>query len=112
MINNTSQLTLLGNELSSIEEFLRWKLLKTQDTVSLHSQPTESNGPNNLHDKLLVTAEEAAQLLSVGRTTIYSLLAKGLLESVIIGRSRRIPVDALHSYVKNLRRPVSLLKSV
>ena len=40
--------------------------------------------------RLLLTPERAAERLDVGRTTVYGLLATGELESVRIGRSRRI----------------------
>ena len=53
--------------------------------------------------QLLVTPRQAAQALGVGRSTIYELLASGELESVRIGTSRRIPVDALDRYVGGLR---------
>lgn len=52
---------------------------------------------------LLLTVVEAARLLGVGRSTAYELLASGELESVHIGRSRRIPVAAVESYVAGLR---------
>ena len=54
-------------------------------------------------DKVLLTMEEAAERLSLGRTVVYGLVAKGELESVTIGRSRRIPVQALDVYVATLR---------
>ena len=38
----------------------------------------------------------------MGRTSIYSLIASGELRSVKIGRSRRIPADALEEYVGRL----------
>jgi excisionase family DNA binding protein len=53
-------------------------------------------------DLLLVTPEEAARRLSVGRTTIYELMASGELQSVNIGRSRRVPVSSLSSFVNRL----------
>ena len=53
-------------------------------------------------DQLLVTPEEAARRLSVGRTTVYELLASGQLHSVSIGRCRRVPVSELCSYVARL----------
>jgi excisionase family DNA binding protein len=40
-------------------------------------------------DQLLVTPEEAARRLSVGRTTIYELMASGELQSVNIARPSR-----------------------
>lgn len=66
------------------------------DTVAVahrHPHPTP----------LLLTVVEAARLLGVGRSTAYELLASGELESVHIGRSRRIPVAAVESYVDGLR---------
>ena len=53
-------------------------------------------------DQLLVTPEEAARRLSVGRTTIYELMASGELQSVNIGRCRRVPVSSLSSFVSRL----------
>jgi excisionase family DNA binding protein len=51
---------------------------------------------------LLVTPEEAARRLSVGRTTLYELLARGELRSVSVGRCRRIPVAELTAFVDRL----------
>jgi excisionase family DNA binding protein len=53
-------------------------------------------------DQLLVTPEEAARRLSVGRTTIYELMSSGELQSVNIGRCRRVPVSSLSSFVNRL----------
>ena len=53
---------------------------------------------------LLLTVPEAASLLSISRATLYALLAAGTIESIRIGRSRRIPVDALHDFVEAQRR--------
>ncbi len=52
---------------------------------------------------LLLTTAEAAELLGVSRTTVYELLNAGQLESIRIGRSRRIPRAALVAYVDRLR---------
>ena len=51
---------------------------------------------------LVVTPEEAAQVLRVGRTKVYSLMLCGELRSIRIGRSRRIPYTALETYVERL----------
>ena len=53
-------------------------------------------------DQLLVTPEEAARRLSVGRTTIYELMASGELQSVNIVRCRRVPVSSLSLFVNRL----------
>jgi excisionase family DNA binding protein len=51
---------------------------------------------------VLVTPEEAARRLSLGRTTVYVLISSGALASVRIGRSRRVPVVALDRYVERV----------
>jgi excisionase family DNA binding protein len=48
---------------------------------------------------VLLTVEEAAQRLSVGRTTMYGLVSSGAIKSVTIGRLRRIPAECLDAYV-------------
>ena len=58
-------------------------------------------------DKLLLTATEAADVLGIGRTKVYELLRIGAIESVRVGKSRRIPATALHEYVEWLRAEAS-----
>ncbi len=53
-------------------------------------------------EPLLLTIFEAAQLLSVGRTTVYELIERGELRTVHIGRSCRVPVVAVTDYVERL----------
>lgn len=51
-------------------------------------------------EKLLLRPREAFEIISVGRSTGYALLASGELPSVRIGRAVRVPVDALREWVK------------
>jgi excisionase family DNA binding protein len=51
----------------------------------------------------LITIKQAAQVLNLGRSTIYELIADGQLEVVHIGRSARIPTDAITALVNRLR---------
>jgi excisionase family DNA binding protein len=53
--------------------------------------------------RLLVTVREAGNVLSIGRSTVYELIAAGELEVVHIGRSCRVPVAALELLVDRLR---------
>jgi excisionase family DNA binding protein len=53
-------------------------------------------------DKLLLTPQEAAAVLGIGRRTVYELIAGQRLPSVKIGACRRIPVEALRRYVTSL----------
>ncbi len=52
--------------------------------------------------RIVLTIEEAAKRLGIGRTTMYALIAAGEIKSVTIGRLRRIPTEALHDYVREL----------
>ena len=63
--------------------------------------------PRNLlcSDALLLTPEEAARALRVGRTTIYALMKAGDLHPVHIGRSCRISRAELERYVRRLETP-------
>jgi excisionase family DNA binding protein len=49
--------------------------------------------------KILLTVEEAAEALSLGRTYTYELVLRKQIGSVKVGRRRRIPVEALHDFV-------------
>jgi excisionase family DNA binding protein len=51
---------------------------------------------------LLLTVEEAAERLKIGRTHMYSLVSAGAVRSVTIGRLRRVPCECLVEYVSNL----------
>lgn len=57
---------------------------------------------------VLLTVEEAARRLRIGRTTCFRLVMSGEIESVTVGRLRRVPVDALSAYVAKLRRPAAV----
>ena len=52
---------------------------------------------------LVLTIEQAAERLGVGRTIMYALVSSGAVESVKIGRLRRVPADALVTFLAELR---------
>jgi excisionase family DNA binding protein len=54
-------------------------------------------------EKLLLTPEDAADLLSIGRSKLYELLGDGRLTSVRIDGSRRVPMSALIEFVDSLK---------
>ncbi|MGH3257791.1 MAG: helix-turn-helix domain-containing protein [Streptosporangiaceae bacterium] len=51
---------------------------------------------------LLLTPEESAAELRIGRTRMYALIASGEVVSVKVGGSRRVPYDALQAYIRQL----------
>ena len=53
--------------------------------------------------RLLLTVEEAARLLGIGRTTAYALVKSGELGSIALGRLRRIPAECVTEYINRLR---------
>jgi excisionase family DNA binding protein len=63
-----------------------------------------SNVSSRLGDRLVLTVSEAANRLGVGRSLMYELIASGQVESIRIGRLRRIPLEALSEYVTRQRR--------
>lgn len=54
-------------------------------------------------ERIILTVEEAADRLGIGRTMVYALVRSGDIESIAIGRLRRIPIDALEKFVERLR---------
>jgi excisionase family DNA binding protein len=52
---------------------------------------------------LLMTIGDAALALGLGRSTVYELIGRGELEVVHVGRSARVPVDALRGFVQRRR---------
>ena len=53
--------------------------------------------------KLLLRIEEAAEQLGIGRSLMYRLVLSGAIESVRLGRLRRIPAECLGEHVRRLR---------
>lgn len=49
-----------------------------------------------------MSPEEAAELLRVGRSTVYDLMRSRRLVSIKIGRRRLIPADAVTAYIEGL----------
>jgi excisionase family DNA binding protein len=58
--------------------------------------------PPSATPRLLLTPDEAASALGIGRTKLYELLATGKLPSVRIGASRRVSLEVLVDFVRQL----------
>ena len=61
--------------------------------------------------RLLLTPEEAASVLSIGRTTIYALMKNGDLCPVHIGRSCRLSRAELERYVRQMATPSQAVRT-
>jgi excisionase family DNA binding protein len=53
--------------------------------------------------RLLLRIEEAVEQLGIGRSFMYELVLSGTVESVRLGRLRRIPEECLREHVDRLR---------
>ena len=54
--------------------------------------------------KLAYTVEEAADLLSISRAQLYRLIEFGDLESIKIGKCRRVTYAQLEAYVSRVEQ--------
>jgi excisionase family DNA binding protein len=52
-------------------------------------------------ERLLIRPADAFEIIGVSRSTGYALIAAKDIPSVKIGRSIRIPVDQLHTWIEN-----------
>ena len=56
-------------------------------------------------EPVLITTQELAEVLRIGRTQAYSLLARGELRTIRVGRSLRIPCTEVDAYVRRKLGP-------
>lgn len=57
--------------------------------------------------QLLLTPEQVAEALAIGRTRVYELMASGSLPSIRLGRSRRVARHALADFIDRLSADAS-----
>ena len=48
--------------------------------------------------KLLFTVPEVARQLGLGRSLVYQLVMRGEIDSIKVGRARRVPAEALERF--------------
>jgi len=63
-------------------------------TDASHTPPPENS------QQLLLTTEQAGHALQIGRSHLYTILARGEIKSIKIGGSRRIPMTELERYIE------------
>ncbi len=72
-------------------------------TQDIHESPTTPAREPDVLAKRLLTIKQAAEILGVGRSTVYELIANDELEVVHIGRSARVPTSAIDDFIAQLR---------
>ena len=53
------------------------------------------------NDQLLLRLPEAATVLGLSRSSLYKLVMSGSVRSTLIGRSRRIPAQAIDEWIRD-----------
>lgn len=72
--------------------------LMSDSRPSVPAQPA----PRPLQERVLLTVQEAAEQLGIGRTLVYKLIRNGEIDSLRIGRLRRVPAAAVQDYARRL----------
>lgn len=86
--NNTDRITQLFAEL--------FALIADQQSIPVPA-------PRTSPEQILLTVEEAARKLRIGRTRMFALIKSGEIEAVQIGRSRRIHPEAIEQFAQKLQ---------
>jgi excisionase family DNA binding protein len=53
--------------------------------------------------KVLLSVEEAAERLDIGRTLLYELIRTRRIRTIHVGRLRKVPVESLREFVDQQR---------
>jgi excisionase family DNA binding protein len=61
--------------------------------------PEEKDGEQPLSDSTFLTVAEVAAAMRVSKMTVYRLVHSGELPAVRVGRSFRVPEDAVNEYL-------------
>jgi excisionase family DNA binding protein len=77
-------------------------LAELAELLAEQGQP-QIPAPRVSPEQTLLTVEEAAQRLRIGRTRMFALVKSGEIESVQIGRFRRIHPDAIEKFAHDLQ---------
>ncbi len=81
---------------------VRKKYTRQLHIVSNDESPQIRGGEWSMNKQLLITVEEMAAMLSIGRTVAWELVRKRKIKSVKIGRTRRVPIVAIQEYIEQL----------
>ncbi len=60
------------------------------------------SAPQDPPERLLLTIPELAAMTSLGRSTIYQLVAEGRIDIVHVGRAARVPYAEAVRFVQSL----------
>lgn len=88
------------NQLSAVSAVSAAPLTHLRRSATSTTDQPNTGGPAQQRE--LLTVEAAATRLSIGRTTMFALIKTRAIESVKVGRLRRVPADAITDYIRHL----------
>ena len=73
---------------------------------------TAISGTTNIDEEAFTSLERTGRLLNVSRTTVYQLLTinGGPIQSVKIGKSRKVVMESLRAYMEQLMDEAAALE--
>lgn len=77
-------------------------LAQLAQALAEQPRPAAVSEPAPMPERVLLTVEEAAERLGIGRSLAFRLIRDGELESVQIGRLRRVPASAVTDFATRL----------
>lgn len=101
---NTRTLLRVAGATSHLENFFHRKRAMLRSGHLAKGQPLTMTTEQAQPERLLLRLDEVAKILALGRSTVYNLVNAGELPIVRIGKSIRIPADALEAWVEKKTR--------
>jgi excisionase family DNA binding protein len=74
---------------------------------SEHQETTVDDHDTERTSARLLHVEEAAKILSIGRTKAYELIAEGRLHAIHLGRATRISSREVDRFIRSVDRPAA-----
>jgi len=86
------------------DAYVRIATAKIQQLYTVQDEPTAQNEPvvSKSSEEPLMTTEQAQQKLRIGRTSFFGLLKSGQIDSIKIGKNRRVLRRSVDDFVERL----------
>ena len=86
------------------DAYVRIATAKIQQLYTVQDEPTAQNEPvvSKSSEEPLMTTEQAQQKLRMGRTSFFGLLKSGQIDSIKIGKNRRVLRRSVDDFVERL----------
>jgi excisionase family DNA binding protein len=77
--------------------------LATRNVLSVRGSPGTVKSQVDYMTKLLLRPAEVSELIGMGKSKTYELIASGVIPSVRLGKSVRVPADRLREWIEELQ---------